>query len=293
MNNPRRMKVSGIDANIENLINTLNDNMMMPFSSCSGAMQDHVRNGKVRDCMGFGEVHMLDTEVGRNFFAALIGNPNYELSISTTFQHEIYGNDVGGVVLTMCYLNHDGKGTQMVEKDLQDFLEGRLVPRDENREAINCLCDKCISRKIERGLESRVTIFNKEEDGKSDTIYGLEIKSDRKNLSRVPVETIADEWTVIDVVAARHFYTKDPSRISAVLDKALPQIAKLKHERVQFLPGAGSPYTTPLMKKARERINKDKAPFEESLTPKPEFECYNIGVDDLLAFFGNDDGEID
>ena len=293
MNNPRRMKVSGIDANIENLINTLNDNMMMPFSSCSGAMQDHVKKRKVIDCMGFGEIIMLDTDMGRNFLATLIGNPNYELSMSNMFDHELYGNDVGGVTLKICYLNHDGNGTPMLEKDLQDFLEGRLVPKKENRDAIDVLCDKCISRKLERGLESHVTIFNKEEDGKRETIYGLEVKSDRKNLSRVPVETIADEWTVIDVVAARHFYTQDPSRISTVLDKALPQIAKLKHERVQFFPGAGSPYITPIMRKARERMHRDKASFEEALMPQCGFETTSVDIEDLLSIFGSDDGEID
>lgn len=294
MNKPRNMKVSGIDSNIENLINTLNEHMMMPFSSCSGAMQDHVRNGKVRDCMGFGEIIMLDTDQGRDFLASLIGNPNYELAISNMYNHELYGNMVGGITLKICYLNHDGNGTPVIEKDLQDFLNGKLLPKKENRDAIDCLCDQCISRRLERGLEGHATIFNvPDENDNRTTIYGLEVKSDRKNLSKVPLETVDDEWTVVDVVAARHFYTKVPSRISSVLDRLLPEIAKLKCERVQFLPGAGDPYITPIMREARERLSKDRLSFEKSLEGEPSFESTFVSADELLSFFDNDDGEID
>lgn len=133
-----KMLVSGLDKEVEEIVNLLNENGMKPFASCDGTIKGHM-DGELKDehDVSLGYISMMDSDKVRDFFAILQNDDSYNLSITSQSDIELYGNKVHGLRYGIYFDNLKGGKVEELTQILKLYLAGEITPTKENRARID------------------------------------------------------------------------------------------------------------------------------------------------------------
>ena len=133
-----KMLVSGLDKEVEEIVNILNENGMRPFASCDGTIKGHLADGeKNKHDVSLGYINMLDSDKVRDLFAILQEDDSYQLMITAQADGKLYGNEIKGLRYGIYFDNLKGGKVQELTQKLTDYLSGNIKPSKEQRARID------------------------------------------------------------------------------------------------------------------------------------------------------------
>ena len=131
-----KMLVSGLDKEVEEIVNILNANGMKPFASCDGTIKGHMDDeGKYEHTLGY--ISMLDSDKVRDWFALLQEDDSYNLKITSQSDVMLYGNKISGLRYGIYFDNLRGGKVEELTQKLNDYLSGNIKPTKEQRARID------------------------------------------------------------------------------------------------------------------------------------------------------------
>ena len=130
------MLVSGLDKEVEEIVNLMNQNGMRPYASCDGSIKTHKANGEL-DGIISGYIAMLDGNKARDLFAILQEDDSYKLSITSQEDNVLYGNELKGLRFTIYFDNLMGGKVDELTDFLKSYLDRKIKPTKEQRKRID------------------------------------------------------------------------------------------------------------------------------------------------------------
>ena len=133
-----KMLVSGLDKEVEEIVNLLNENGMKPFASCDGTIKSHM-DGEIKNehDVSLAYISMMDSDKIRDLFAILQNDNSYHLTITSQSDVELYGNKVEGLRYGIYFDNLRGGKVKELTQILKSYLVGEIKPTKEERDRID------------------------------------------------------------------------------------------------------------------------------------------------------------
>lgn len=139
------MKVSGIDKQIVELIDFMNEKEMKPFASCDGVLEEHVeRYTKIYgddfekllkerpEMILCGYVSFMDNEYTKELLANALDNDLIVDFMTVKEDEKVYDNIVSGKIFAIRFPNLNGENTELVYKVVRETYNKTMIPSERN-----------------------------------------------------------------------------------------------------------------------------------------------------------------
>ena len=124
------MKISGIDEDLENIINYLDRSGYKPFASCDGVLAHHEHPEDVEDAyISFLESHKI-VELMASFLKDGRFTITFENSNSIT-PYNLYGNEIAGNVYSTNFYNQNGEMTSVLNSIVMQATKDKGLDVDD------------------------------------------------------------------------------------------------------------------------------------------------------------------
>lgn len=217
-----KMLVLDIDQDIEEVVNLLNDNYMMPFASCDGNLRHHFDKwGNYDMDTTYGYIAMLDNEKTRDIIALLQDNDTYMVSVTSNRDMNLYGNELSGLRYGIYFDNIRGEKSKELTEIIKNYLDGKVKPTKEQRERIDR-----ISEILENSLNTNMLIdfsiheiFRLENDDPINSNYSVRLMEHvkTKDLRKIGLREINEKDQKLEIENSGFYYrTEDFEKVLAV-----------------------------------------------------------------------------
>lgn len=121
------MKVSGIDEDLIEIIDYMNENGLKPWASCDGVLAHHTKH----ECLADAQVSILETDYTIPLLANAYDN-GFEIGIESFKKpYEIYGNVISGRSFDIMYKNKYGENSEKFNQLVKGTVEKNMIPSEE------------------------------------------------------------------------------------------------------------------------------------------------------------------